>query len=125
MDVQKHVDYWRTGSQEDLAAAKLLMEKDHLRHALFFAHLAIEKALKAHVTRHTREIPPKIHNLTRLAEKAALSLDAAQREFLLAFDEYQLEGRYPDMVSAPVEKREAREQLVNAEKVQLWLISQL
>ena len=113
------------GSQEDIEVAAILCEKGRFRHALFFAHLAIEKALKAHVSRHTGEVPPKVHNLTRLAEKAALSLDPAQRDLLLAFDEYQLEGRYPDMVSAPIEGCEAREQLANAEGIQQWLISQL
>ncbi len=42
MDVPKQVDYWRIGGQEDLAAAKSLLEKGHLRHGLFFAHLALE-----------------------------------------------------------------------------------
>ena len=87
MDVEKQTDHWKTGSQEDLAAARHLMENDHRRHALFFAHLAIEKALKAHVCLHTNDLPPRIHNLTLLARKTALSLDATQQEFLLAFDE--------------------------------------
>jgi len=125
MDVEKQIDYWKTGSQEDLAAARHLMDKDHCRHALFFAHLAVEKALKAHVCRSTNDLPPRIHNLTLLAQKAALSLDAAQQEFLLAFDEYQLESRYPDVVSEPVAKSEAQEQLANAKRVQQWLISRL
>jgi len=56
MDVEKQADYWKIGSQEDLAAARHLMEKDHCRHALFFAHLAIEKALKAHVCRCTKDL---------------------------------------------------------------------
>ena len=109
MDVQKQIDYWKKSSQEDLEAAKTLLEKGHFRHALFFAHLAIEKALKAHVTRKTGEVPPKIHNLTRLAEKAALSLASWQRDFLLAFDAHQLEGRYPDTVPAPMDRTEAQD----------------
>ena len=66
MDVSKQVDYRRIGGQEDLAAAKSLLEKGHLRHGLFFAHLALEKLLKAHVTRQTKDIPPRIHNLACL-----------------------------------------------------------
>jgi len=125
MDIQKQIDYWKKGSEEDIAAAEVLLEKGHYRHALFFAHLSVEKAIKAHVSRQTREIPPKIHNLTRLAEKAKLTLDTAQREFLLAFDEYQVEGRYPDTVSAPIGEKEAREQVAKAKEAGQWLISLL
>ncbi|MGD1001593.1 MAG: HEPN domain-containing protein [Candidatus Brocadiia bacterium] len=125
MDVQKQIDYWKKSSQEDLEAAKTLLEKGHFRHALFFAHLAIEKALKAHVTRKTCEVPPKIHNLTRLAEKAALPLELWQRDFLLAFDAHQLEGRYPDMVSALMDRTEAQAELAKAERGLQWLMSLL
>jgi AbiV family abortive infection protein len=57
MDVGKQIEYWRSGAEEDLAAARSLLEKKHFRHALFFAHLAIEKVLKAHVTHETKTIP--------------------------------------------------------------------
>jgi HEPN domain-containing protein len=50
MNVSKQIDYWRTSGDEDFAAAESLLERGHLRHCLFFAHLAIEKMLKAHVT---------------------------------------------------------------------------
>lgn len=42
MNVDEQIEYWRTGSAEDLAAAESLIEKGHLRHGLFFAHLALE-----------------------------------------------------------------------------------
>ena len=58
MDVQKQVDYWRTSGEEDMAAAMSLLEEGHLRHALFFAHLAIEKEIKACVVRRTCSVPP-------------------------------------------------------------------
>jgi HEPN domain-containing protein len=125
MDVQKQIDYWKTGSQEDLETARILLNNKRFRHALFFAHPAIEKALKAHVTRHTREVPLKIHNLTRLAEKAAIPLEPMNRDFLLAFDAYQLEGRYPDMIPEPIGRNEAHEEFGKAEKAHQWLISLL
>jgi len=92
MDVQKQVECWKKSSQEDFAAAESLLDKGHWRHCLFFAHLAIEKMLKAHVTRKTNDVPPKIHNLVRLAEVAELSLTPEQIGFLRSFDMYQLEG---------------------------------
>ena len=85
MDIQKQVDYWKTSSDEDFAAAESLLEKGHLRHCLFFAHLAIEKMLKAHVTRQTKDVPPRTHNLVRLAEIAELSLSPEQTSLLGGF----------------------------------------
>ena len=75
VDVPKQIEYWRTNSDEDFAAAQSPLEKGHLRHSLFFAHLAIEKMLKAHVTRQTKDVPPRSHNLIRLAKLAHLNPD--------------------------------------------------
>ncbi|TKJ36338.1 MAG: DNA-binding protein [Planctomycetes bacterium B3_Pla] len=125
VDVGKQIDYWRTGGDEDFAAAESLLEKDHLRHSLFFMHLAIEKMLKAHVTRQTRDVPPRIHNLIRLAEIAKLKLDEERKEFLREFGAYQLEGRYPDFVQVPVESGLARDEMSRAGEMLIWLKKQL
>jgi HEPN domain-containing protein len=47
MNIQKHVKYWRRGAKEEIVVAGDLLDKGHVRQALFFAHLAVEKALKA------------------------------------------------------------------------------
>ena len=125
MDVEKQVDYWRSGSEEDIAAAETLMEKGHPRHALFFAHLAIEKILKAHVTRRTRDVPPRIHNLVRLAELAGLALDAKRADFLTRFNLYQLEGRYPETSEATLDAETAIERLTLAKEALKWLTARL
>lgn len=125
MDVAKQVDYWKQGSEEDLVTARILMEKERWRHSLFFAHLAVEKALKAHVCVKTSQVPPKIHNLPQLAEKTGLPFDPEQRDFFLGFDIYQLEGRYPDIATTPIDRENAHDDLAEAEKVLKWLISRL
>jgi HEPN domain-containing protein len=125
MDVAKQIEYWRVGSVEDLDAAKSMLDRGHIRHALFFAHLALEKAIKAHVVKATRETPPKMHNLVRLADIATLSLSDDTRSFLEAFNVFQLEGRYPDVAQAVVDKKSARERMAKAEEVHQWLMSQL
>ena len=68
----------------------------HLRHSLFFVHLAIEKILKAHIVKKTRDLPPRIHNLIRLAGAAEIPLDLEQEKFVREFGIYQIEGRYPE-----------------------------
>ena len=125
MDVQKQIDFWRTSSDEDFAAAESLLEKGHLRHCLFFAYLAIEKMLKAHVTRRTNDVPPRIHHLVRLAEIAGLKLELEQENFLREFGVYQLEGRYPDSEQISPDLNTAREEISRAREMLKWLKTQL
>ena len=94
IDVEKQVAYWRTGAAEDWQVAVELVNLGRTRHGLFFAHLALEKILKAHVCRTTRDVPPRMHPLLRLAERSELALSEEQRAFLAHFDRYQIEGRY-------------------------------
>ena len=125
MDVQKQIDFWRTSSDEDFAAAESLLEKEHLRHCLFFAHLAIEKMLKGHVTKRTKDVAPRIHNLIRLAEIAEMSLGPEQASLLRGFGAYQLEGRYPDSEQVLLELQAVRRKLVSAKEMMKWLKAQL
>lgn len=121
MDLGKQIEYRDFGAEEDLAAARSLLEKKHFRHALFFAHLAIEKMLKAHVTRETKTIPPRTHNLLRLAEVARLPLSPEQRGFLGQFGVYQSQARYPDSATFPLKFQTARQRLLSAEEMVTWL----
>jgi HEPN domain-containing protein len=125
MDVEKQVEYWMTGSAEDLSAAEVLLDGGHLRHCLFLAHLALEKMLKAHVTRRTRDIPPRNHNLVRLAQLAGLKLDGEQEQFLRRFDAHRLQGRYPDAQQVMIDWARARQQLQKATETVQWLKTQL
>ena len=101
------IDYWRKSALEDLEAGRSLLEKGHFRHSLFLAHLALEKMLKARVIIHTRQLPPKIHNLERLAEISGLQLSLERKQTLSAFGIHQLQGRYPDPSQPPVDKESA------------------
>lgn len=125
MDIKKQIDYWRTSSDEDFAAAQCLFEKGHLRHSLFLAHLAVEKAIKANVVRQTKDIPPKIHNLTRLADMAKLSLNAEQANFIQTLGAYQLEGRYPDAEQVILMPEAVKKKLAITKEILQWLKAQL
>lgn len=125
MEVDKQIEYWRAGSDEDFAAAESLLEKGHLRHSLFFCHLALEKMLKAHVARQINDVPPRIHNLVRLAEVANLKLEPERREFLREFNLYQLEGRYPDFVQVSIDMNLAQEEIDRTREMLRWLKRQL
>lgn len=124
MDVERQVEYWRTGSVEDLAAAEALAVR-HPRHALFLAHLALEKVLKAHVTRTTGDVPPRIHDLLRLVDLAGLSVSSEQRTFLARFQQYCLAGRYPDLQRGQPEPAAVAADSAHAREMHSWLLSLL
>lgn len=125
IDIQKQVEYWKNGAVEDWDVARDLISQNKVRHGLFFAHLALEKLIKAHVCRHTRDLAPRIHNLNRLADLTALSLTQIQRDILAEMNAFNLEGRYPDLLIPVPTQNEAENYIQRAEGVYQWLIAQL
>ncbi len=65
----KQIEYWIKSADDDIDTSDILISKDKILQGLFFCHLCIEKAIKAHVVRCTQLSPPKIHNLSFLIEK--------------------------------------------------------
>ena len=55
----------------------------------------------------------------------SLTLTSKQREFLLAFDAYQLEGRYPDFAQKRTDERTGGRKLTKAEEMRKWLTARL
>lgn len=49
LDIQKQIEFWKSGALESFDTAVILLNKRKYLHGLFFCHLTIEKALKAHV----------------------------------------------------------------------------
>ena len=121
INVEKQVEYWRKGGQEDWDVGADLVRRGKSRHGLFFVHLAIEKTIKAVVVANTGEMPPKSHDLLRLAALARLSLDDERRSALSQISRYCLEGRYPDTWGGPPDEEEARVAVLAAESVSAWL----
>ena len=47
INIQKQIDYWIRGAEDDLVTADLLIRGMRILHGLFFCHLVIEKSLKS------------------------------------------------------------------------------
>jgi len=125
IDAEKQIAYWRDGAAEDWEIAQELLTSKRVRHGLFFAHLSLEKLLKAHVCCHTRDLAPRLHNLVRLAELAALPLSQHRIDVLAEMNAFNIEGRYPDLLMPPPSLEEANDYLRRAEEVYQWLMKQL
>jgi HEPN domain-containing protein len=123
IDIDRQIAYWREGAQEDWVVAQELVNGNRTRHGLFFAHLALEKVLKAHVCRQTRDLAPRIHNLVRLAELADISLRPEQIDVLAEMNAFNLESRYPELLMPPPTLKEAKAYMSRAKEVFQWLMN--
>ena len=124
-DIQKHIIHWREGAQEALDAADDLINKDRrILFGLFFVHLALEKIIKARFLHVKKGVLPRIHNLVRLAELAELELDDKTRKILAEVNEFNIEGRYSDLLMPPPSLEEARNYLQRAKGAFEWLTKQ-
>ena len=122
MNIEKHVEHWRKGAEEDWEVAQDLLGIGRCRHALFFAHLAVEKVIKACVTKVTGQVPPKTHNLLRLAQVSALQTTSEQSGVLRRLNMHQLAGRYPGESSEmELSIEQAAELMKDAERILEWL----
>lgn len=66
---QLDADAWWTQAVRDLRAAEHAAQGGFAPHAVAFAHLAVEKALKAALHSATGRTPPVTHSLTVLADR--------------------------------------------------------
>ncbi len=97
MNVEEHVNYWLESAEHDLGAAEQLFLSAKYDWCLFIGHLVIEKTLKATFAyNNDNKIPPKTHNLLKLAELANLMLTEDQKIFLDEVNDFNLEVRYPE-----------------------------
>ena len=125
LDIAKQIAYWRDDAAEDWRGAQDLVKRREVQHGPFFAHLALEKMLKAYVCHHTNDLAPRLHNLIRLAELANLTPTQTQLDTLADINTFNLEGRYPDMLTPVPSLGDAKDYLRQAEEVYRWLLSQL
>lgn len=97
MNIEQHIKFWLDSADHDLDAAESLFNAGKFDWCLFLGHLVLEKALKAvYVRDNANELPPRIHNLVKLAEATRLKLDEDTKLFLDEITDFNLEVRYPD-----------------------------
>ena len=121
VDIQKQIDYWINSADDDILTADLLIREKRILHGLFFCHLVIEKAIKAHYVKTTRDVAPITHNLINLSENAGLTYDNDTQIFLGILMKYQLQGRYPDYNPVLPDLIRVREYFEKTKNLLQWL----
>ena len=129
MTKDEHINYWRESARHDLESADGIFESTRYDWSLFIGHIALEKILKAiFVHKHDNKIPPKIHNLVRLAELSEIQLDEAQRFLLDKINDFNIQTRYPDYKMELYKRCNAeytKEYLDKIKEIYAWLESLL
>ncbi|MCL2568095.1 MAG: HEPN domain-containing protein [Oscillospiraceae bacterium] len=124
------VDYWLDLCEDDLITAKALLEKNRLLHMGFVCHLIIEKAFKATIAKNTNEIPPRIHDLQRLATFGGVfdDLSELQLSVLDKLTPLQIQARYPEYktkIMATLTTEYCKQLLDETEDLLCWIKKQL
>lgn len=96
MDVQQSIDYWISSASHDLDVAETLFNNGKYDWCLFIAHLVLEKLFKAFYVKNNGMLPPRIHDLVRLANMSKIVLNEDVVEYLDGVNTFNISARYPD-----------------------------
>ena len=123
-------DYWLELCDDDLITAKAMLDAGRFSWMGFICHLVVEKALKAVLADKTNEVPPKIHDLRRLAILGSIfdSLQDEQRELLKTLMPLHIEARYPEhkeKVKESLTLEYCQNILAQTEEFLCWIKTQL
>jgi HEPN domain-containing protein len=126
IDVNKQILYWISNADSDIETAEFLIkEKNKILHGLFFCHLCIEKAIKAHVTKNTLDVPPRSHDLLYLLTQTTLELNNDDSVFCGILMNYQLHGRYPEYFPNTPDSNTALSYFTRTKNLLVWIKSKL
>jgi HEPN domain-containing protein len=122
--MEEDIRYWLEIAEYDLGTAEAMLGSARYIYVLFMCQQTLEKALKAHVAKATLQLPPRLHNLLRLSELAALILKEEDKKYLEKLNYYYLGSRYPEdrkTLAKEVTKQLAEEYLRKTKELFIWL----
>lgn len=125
-----HARYWIDEAAESLKTAEVLWNGHRYLESGFFAHLTVEKALKAFYVERRGGIPPKTHNLIVLAQQSGIDaeLTTEQLEIIADLAPLNIESRYPqdrEKIFKSTTPDGFMKYIENAREILEWIISRL
>jgi len=117
-------DNWIKSSDYDIKTASALLKSKRYVYVVFMCHLSVEKALKALVVEETREMPPKTHDLGRLADLAGIVVPERHQAIVTHLKEASVPTRYPEDMSKLVKhynKAAAERYLAETKGLLKWI----
>jgi len=130
--MDKNVKHWLNLADYDMETAKAMLSTSRYLYVGFMCHQTIEKSLKAVIARDCAEgeIPPKIHDLSKLAIKANLydQMTEEQQDFIDELNPLNVEARYTeykDDISVGLTKETCNDYITGTEGLLCWIKEQL
>ncbi|MDR1292547.1 MAG: HEPN domain-containing protein [Clostridiales Family XIII bacterium] len=130
--VNKRVEYWLDLADYDIETAKVMLRGRRYLYVGFMCHQTIEKAIKAIIARDCGkdEIPPKIHDLSKLAIRAKLmdAMSDGQQDFIEELNPLNIEARYPEykeQIAKTLTLKKCKEIIAGTEELLCWIKEQL
>lgn len=130
-DIMKSkVEYWMDLSDYDFDTANAMLQTKRYLYVGFMCHQSVEKILKAVLCSKNEALPPKIHNLLRLAEIADLLrlMDDKQKKTLYLLNPLNIDSRYPsykDTLLSQLTEERCIEIINLTKELILWIKKQL
>jgi HEPN domain-containing protein len=95
-DTDKTLSYWKQGAEYDMATAFDMLKVGRYPYALFMAHMALEKMIKALYVKRTGHHAPRTHSLTMLSRRLKSEIPKDILEELASYAGFHVQTRYPD-----------------------------
>lgn len=117
-------DDWVQQSRYDFDTAEAMLASGRYLYVLFCCQQAVEKAIKAIIALRSGEMPPRLHNLMRLAQRAGLAVNEQRADRLRMLTGYYVQTRYPEEIrnlASGVDRRLAEEALGQTGELLEWL----
>lgn len=95
-NLEKQIEYLKASADRNWETSAYLLEGKKYTDCLLFAHLTIEKILKALITKNTEDFAPYIHDLVKLSKVAGLNLSEKQVSDLREITSFNMLARYDD-----------------------------
>lgn len=121
-------EQWADQARYDLDTARAMLESGRYLYVLFCRQQAVERMIKGVIADRTGEMPPRLHNLVELANRANVQLDADRAALMRDLVRYYIETRYPDQIAEPargITREKAQAVLGQTEALLQWLSSML
>lgn len=118
---------WIQRSEYDIETAEAMLKTGRYLYVAFCCQQSVEKRLKAIIADKTGKIPPRIHNLVRLAQLADIEPSQVAAKLLRQLNLYYIEGRYPEEMSKladQIDRDLAGRILKDAKECLSWLVQQ-
>ena len=124
------VNYWIEIADYDLETARVMLNNGRFLYVGFMCHQAVEKILKAYHVKNTKEMPPYIHGLKKIAEKSNIYSEFSEEQIMVlaTLEPLNVEGRYPmfkEQISKTLNESICKKLIKDTEELMKWIKNKL